>query len=289
MVTRPITVMTRRIGGLVSVVVALCAASVGAPQVLAAPPITPFPGEVALTRAERQHVFDTMRPAERAQLGRRFENGADELVISYSRRLVDVVTVEDGREVPIDVVEPAAAPGSSLTIPDEAVAGSAIKDDLYISMTVSRTRSTAPYEWRFTMYSEWRGLDGMLPKNGAADSMAAAWAGNAYLHSQMGSGRYTCGGNLDEWPSDGAPNTGTAWSFHEFEPGLFKGCPMFWGLIDVRIRQSSLVGRTDNIVYKHYHTWGGLAYDFTFSKTPAIAISPTQEQWSLALFGSYTH
>lgn len=264
-----------------------------APAAVGASPIVPLAGEVFLTQPERRHALDTMRPDERAGLHAAFEaHGADLLVLSYARRLVRVVTQAGGREVPQEIVKARTAPGSGLSIPNEGVAGSATKEDLYISFTVTRSRTTRPYEWRVWTYAEWRDdLSGMNPTNGSADSMALAWAGGAYLHRQTGSGsRYShwpCNEEeLDEWPSDGSPNIGTAWSFHEF--GAW-GCPMHWALADVRIRTDRLVGRTDNLVYKYYHTYSGLEYDFTFSKSPGISISPTKEQWSLALFGTYTH
>ncbi|MGH2380680.1 MAG: hypothetical protein ACRDG7_05610 [Candidatus Limnocylindria bacterium] len=264
-----------------------------APAALAAPPISPLVGETVLTDAERQHALDTMRQNERAALRPAFDLPAsDILVTSYERRLVRIVTTPDGRQHPEEVVKARQLPGSGLRVPNEAVAGSAKKEDLYISLTVTRTRSTRPYEWRVWTYAEWRdGLRGMNPTNASADSMAVAWAGGASLHSQAGSGeRYShwpCADEeLDEWPSDGTPNVGTAWSFHEF--GRW-GCPMHWALADIRIRQDRLIGRTDNLVYRYYHTYGGLDYSLSFSRSPGISISPTKEQWSLALFGAYTH
>ena len=256
-------------------------------------PIAPLVNEAPLTRAERQRALDTMRPDEHAALRGAFgSHGADLFVVAYARRLVRVVTLPDGREAPDEVVAPRSTPGSGLSIPNEAVAGSAGREDLYISLTVTKTRSSRPYEWRIWAYAEWRDdLSGMNPTNSSADSMALAWAGGAYLHTQSGSGRrypnWPCNGEeLDEWPSDGSPNIGTAWSFHEF--GTW-GCPMHWALIETRIRQDGLVGRTDNLVFKYYHTYSGLSYDVTFSKSPGISISPTREQWSVALFGTYTH
>ena len=256
-------------------------------------PIAPLAGEVVLTRLERQHALDTMRPDERAGLRPAFDaHGAGLIVLSYARRLVRIVAGPDGREVPQDIVEPRSIPGSGLSIPSESVAGTATREDLYISLTVARSRSSRPYEWRVWTYAEWRNdLSGMNPTNNSADSMALAWAGGAYVHRQTGSGsRYShwpCSDEeLDEWPSDGSPNIGTAWSFNEF--GAW-GCPMHWALVDVRIRTDRLVGRTDNLVYKYHHTHGGLEYDVSFSKSPGISISPTKEQWSLALFGTYTH
>lgn len=284
---------TRRRPAILASFVLLSAVLPAAPAVLAAPPIPPLVGELALTGAERQHALDTMRPNERAALRPAFgQPQADVLVLSYERTLVRIVTTADGKQRPEEVVKAREIPGSSLRVPNEAVAGYATKDDLYISLTVTRTRSTRPYEWRVWTYAEWRdGLNGMNPTNSSADSMALAWAGNAFLHSQKASGsRYShwpCADEeLDEWPSDGTANVGTAWSFHEF--GRW-GCPMHWALADVRIRQDTLVGRTDNLVYRYYHTYGGLDYSLSFSRSPGISISPTKEQWSLALFGTYTH
>jgi hypothetical protein len=264
-----------------------------APAAVAATPIVALANEAALTQAERQHALDTMRPRERTGLHPVFDaHGSDLLVLSYTRKVVQVVTGPDGREAPEEIAKAEAVPGSGLRVPNEAVAGSASREDLYISLTVTRTRTTQPYEWRVWTYAEWRDdFSGMNPTNSSADSMALAWAGAAYLHSQTGSGKryahWPCNSEeLDEWPSDGMPNIGTAWSFHEFG---WWGCPMHWALIDIRIRQDRLVGRTDNLVYKYYHTYGGLEYDVTFSKSPGISISPTKEQWALALFGTYTH
>ncbi|MGI8998397.1 MAG: hypothetical protein ACR2GO_01645 [Candidatus Limnocylindria bacterium] len=284
---------TRRRPVILALSVFLSAAIPAAPAAFAAPPISPLVGEVALTDAERQHALDTMRPNERAELHRLFGRAeADVLVLSYDRRLVSIVTTPDGKQRPEEVVKAREVPGSSLRVPNESIAGYATKDDLYVSLTVTGTRSTRPYEWRVWTYAEWRdGLMGMNPVNSSADSMALAWAGGASLHSQTARGsRYSqwpCADEeLDEWPSDGTANVGTAWSFHEF--GRW-GCPMHWALADIRIRQDRLVGRTDNLVYRYYHTYGGLDYGLSFSRSPGISISPTKEQWSLALFGSYTH
>lgn len=283
----------RRQPAILALSILLSAGLPAAPAALAVRPISPLVDERVLTGAERQHTLDTMRPNERAALGAAFLKGESEaLVLSYERRLVRIVTTPDGRQLPEEVVEPREIPGSSLRVPNEAVAGFAKKEDLYVSLTVTRTRSTAPYEWRVWTYAEWReGLKGMNPTNSSADSLGLAWAGNAYLHSQAARGsRYShwpCADEeLDEWPSDGTPNIGTAWSFHEF--GRW-GCPMHWALADIRIRQDTLVGRTDNLVYRYYHTYGGLDYSLSFSRSLGISISPTKEQWSLALFGTYTH
>ena len=284
---------TRRRPAILSAAVILSTILPAAPSVLAARPIAPLANEVFLTAAERQHALDTMRPNERAALRAAFGRPEpDGLVLSYTRKLIWVARLPDGRQAPEEIVEPREILGSGLRVPNEAVAGSARKNDLYVSLTVTRTRSSRPYEWRVWTYAEWRdGLQGMNPTNSSSDSMALAWAGGAFLHSQAASGKryahWPCADEaLDEWPSDGAPNVGTAWSFHEF--GAW-GCPMHWALADIRIRQDALVGRTDNLVYKYHHTYGGLTYDLSFSKSPGISISPTQEQWSLALFGTYTH
>ena len=284
---RPLTTLLGAIVALTSMVLA-------APAAVAAERVAPFPDETLLTQAERRLALEGMAPRERAQIGAAFADGARELVVSYTRKRVRIDVLSDGTEVVREVVPSEAAPGSSLSIPNDGVAGSATKEDLYISLTVSKTRSTKPFEWRVWMYSEWRGKDGMHATNSSADAMAAAWSGGAYVHSQVGSGAYIngtldlCKAPLDEWPDDGAANTATAWKFHEWRPGFFA-CPMSWGLIDVRIRTDSLAGRTDNIVYRYFHTFGRLSYDFSFSRTPSIGVTPTEEQWSLALFGTYTH
>lgn len=287
------TMISRRRPLLVGMSILMGALSPVAADVIGAPAMTPLSGETILTQAERRHAIDTMRPNERVALRAVFDgDGTNGVVLSYTRKLVRIVTMPDGRQAAQEIVRAREIPGSGLRVPNEAVAGFAIKEDLYISLTVTRTRSARPYEWRVWAYAEWRDdLTGMIPPNGSADSIALAWAGGAYLHSQTARGdRYShwpCEDEeLDEWPSDGSPNVGTAWSFHEF--GRWS-CPMHWALAEIRIRQDALIGRTDNLVYKYFHTYSGLEYDFTFSKSPSISISPTREQWSLALFGSYTH
>ncbi|MEO7295738.1 MAG: hypothetical protein ABIZ57_06315, partial [Candidatus Limnocylindria bacterium] len=209
---------TRRRPVILALFVLLSAVLPTAQAALAAPPISPLVGEIALTGAERQHALDTMLPNEKAALRTAFGQAEDDvLVLSYERRLMRIVTTPDGKQRPEEIVQAREIPGSSLRVPNEAVAGSARKDDLYVSLTVTRTRNTRPHEWRVWTYAEWRdGLKGMNPTNSSADSMALAWAGNAYLHSQTASGsRYShwpCADEeLDEWPSDGTPNVGTAW------------------------------------------------------------------------------
>jgi hypothetical protein len=266
-----------------------------APRALASALPVPLPAEAVLTDVERHHVLATMRPAERRLVGPLFADDAAGLVLSYTRRLYRIVTSPTGAPRLQELVPVTSAPGSGLRIPTEAVAGSATKEDLYVSFTVVKIRSSAPYEWQVAPYAQWNGPDGMNPTNSSADAFAVAWAGSSmhptYVHRQSGAGQRTsnwpCNSEpLDIWPSDATPNVGTGWSFHEF--GMW-GCPMRWGWADIRLRTDKMVGRTDNLVMKYFHTFGGLTYDLTFSQTPAVTISPTNEQWSLALFATYRH
>lgn len=265
-----------------------------APAVTARPMVIPMPGELFLTDAERSLVARSMTPNERRVIGPLLEDDG-QLVVAYSRRQYRVVVGPDGRPRPEPVGSIRESPASPLSLPSVAVASSVTKPgtDLYISFSVIRTRSSSPYEWQVAPYFEWRGDDGMNRGNSSADSMAVAWAGNdTYLHRQSGSGQqkpgWPCNASpIDIWPSDGTPNAGTAWSFHEW--GYWWGCSAWWGWADIRLRQQGWKARTDNVVYRYYHTYGGLDYSFNFSKTPGITISPTAEQWSLTLFETYRH
>ncbi|MGH2456832.1 MAG: hypothetical protein ACRDHD_11330, partial [Candidatus Limnocylindria bacterium] len=216
------------------------------------------------------------------------------LVVAYTRRAYRVIDMADGGSRPEPVAPDLRVEGSALSLPSEAVASTATKPgtDLYISFTVVRTRSAPPYEWQVFPYSEWRGTDGMHRGNSSAETMAVAWAGGAWVHSQRGGGEqiktWPCSRSpIDVWASDGTPNTGTAWSFHEW--GYWWGCSAWWAFADIRIRENVWLGRTDNLVYKYYHTYGGLEYSFSFSKSPGVIISPTAEQWALTVFESYRH
>lgn len=261
--------------------------------VAARAPVVPMPNEVVLTDAERRLVRDTMTPTERAVVGPRLA-GIDGLVVGYTRRLYRVVPLPGGGSRPEPITTDRQVPGSALVLPEDSVASSATKPgtDLYISFSVVRTRSSSPYEWQVFPYAEWRDWDGIDRNNTSADTLAVAWAGGAYVHSQRGMGTLTdsfpCGrGPIDIWASDGTPNTGTSFSFHE--TGYMWGCRAWWAAADIRIRESSWKNRTDNLVYKYYHTYGGLEYSFSFSKTPGVSITPSREQWALTVFETYRH
>ncbi|HET6380658.1 MAG TPA: hypothetical protein VFH63_06430 [candidate division Zixibacteria bacterium] len=256
-------------------------------------PVVPMPGELVLTDAERRLVRETMTPNERAVVGPLLE-ASDRLLLRYTRRLYRVVPVPGGGNRPELLAADRQVPGSALVLPEEALASTATKagTDLYISFTVVRTRSTPPYEWQVFPYAEWRGWDGINRDNSSADALAVAWAGDAYVHSQKGMGQLTdtwlCGkGPIDIWASDGTPNTGTAFSFHE--TGYLWGCRAWWAAADIRIREDTWQSRTDNLVYKYYHSFGGLEYSFSFSKSPGVSITPTREQWALTVFETYRH
>jgi hypothetical protein len=265
----------------------------GAPVVAARAPVVPMPGETVLSDAERRLARDTMTRREREIVGPLLESG-ESLVVRYTRRLYRIVQLPDGSSRPELVAPDRATPGSALVLPDLEVASSATKPgtDLYISFSVVRTRSSSPYEWQVFPYAEWRGWDGIHRSNSSADTLAVAWAGSAYVHSQRGMGTLTdswlCGkGPIDIWASDGTPNTGTSFSYHE--TGYMWGCRAWWAAADIRIRQDGWRYRTDNLVYKYYHTYGGLDYSFSFSKSPGVSITPTKEQWALTVFATYRH
>ncbi len=279
---------------LLALVLATSATMSLAPAVLAGGPVVPMPGELVLTDAERALVMRTMSRNERRLIAPLLDDRSG-LVVGYTRRHYRIVVGPDGAPRPEPMFPAGGSPASVLSLPARAFASSATKPgtDLYVSLSVIRTRNSSPYEWQVVPYFEWSGLDGMNHGNSSADTMAVAWAGSAtYLHSQRGNGQQTpnwpCNRSpIDIWPSDGTPNVGTAWSFHEW--GYWWGCPAWWGMAEIRLRETSWQGRTDNIVYRYYHTYGGLQYSFGFSRSPGITITPTAEQWSITVFGAYRH
>lgn len=279
---------------LVAFVLSIPTVTLTAPAIMARTPVIPMPGEVFLTDAERRLALTTMSPRERQVIGPRLEDRTG-LVVGYSRRLYRVVELPDGSSRAEPLTSAVEVEGSALSLPSEELASTATKPgtDLYISFSIVRTRSQPPYEWQVAPYFEWRGVDGLNHSNSAADTMAVAWAGSAtYLRSQSGSGQqvatWPCNRSpIDLWPSDGTPGAGTAWSFHEW--GYWWGCWAWWGWADIRLREDAWQGRTDNLVYKYFHTYGGLTYSFSFSKSPGVSITPTAEQWALTVFETYRH
>jgi hypothetical protein len=260
----------------------------------AAPPIIPRPLEPVLSDAERRLAVESMSARERASVGAHLADGAPGLAVSYQRHRYRMLPGLDGTLQPV-AVPSTRAEDSALVLPAEAVADASYATkpgtDLIISLLVVRTRGTSPFEWMVVPYAEWSGIDGMHPSNSAADSLAVAWAGGAYVYRQSGEGQrvrgWPCNGSdLDLWPSDGSPNTGTAWSFHEWG---WWSCPAWWATADIRIRQKTWANRTDNIVFKYFHTYSGREYSISFSRTPSVTMSPTNEQWALVLFGTYAH
>ncbi len=281
---------------LLALMLATSTTHLAAPTVLARSPVIPRPGETVLTDAERRLTLRTMTPAERRVIGPALEDGAEGLAVSYSRRLYRIVELPGGRSRP-ELAAPVsqAAPESGLSLPARELASTASKPgtDLYISFTIIRTRSSSPYEWLVLPYAEWRGIDGMNATNSSADTLGVAWAGSAtYLHSQRGDGEQWRGwpcnqSDIDIWPSDGTPGAGTAWSFHEW--GYWWGCGAWWAEAEIRLRENAWQAKTDNLVFKYFHTYGGLDYSFGFSKSPGVTITPTNEQWALTLFEIYRH
>lgn len=270
-------------------------ALVAASPALAAPPVVPMQRESVLTDAERELALASMSRRERGVMGPWLADGAHGLAVSYIRRQYRIDPGPDGGGQPIESVPAVGEPGSALTLPRPTTASASYTSkpgtDLTISFLVMRTRASSPYEWLVVPYAEWSGLDGMNATNSSADTLAVAWAGDAYLYRQSGSGQRIRGwpcssGALDIWESDGSPNTGTAWSFHEWG---WWSCAAWWASAEIRIRHRHWRNRTDNLVFKYYHTYSGSEYSFSFSRNPGITISPTSQQWALTLFGTYDH
>ncbi len=260
-----------------------------------------MPGEKFLTPAEKLAAVESMRPDELEVLGDVFAEDAPGLVVAYARREVQVVSNEDGTVTlePVGVTA-SGTESSQLSIPSTAMAGGTKPGtSLYASIVVTRTRSSPPYEWELQAYSDWiAGSTGMDAINASEDSMGVAWAGGLYIYSDYSSGKYkTCAGTelpLDIYRSDVTPNVGIGFSFHEWRTsncGPFQPIPgMKYAFAATRIREPSWQSKTSNVVNKYFHTMGGLSYSLGFSASgPSVSISPTSEQWSWAVYASFSH
>ena len=287
---------------LIALVTTLSLTMVMSQTALAAPPSVPMVGEDFLTPAERKAVIQSMTAEERASLGNLFAAEAPGLVVGYVRReFVVSETPDGGRKVdPVGVIRD--SPTGTISIPSHQMAGTTSLTkpgtNLFISLTIVKTRSTSPYEWQVYEYAQWGSQGSWSPAgmdccNNHEDTMAAAWGGGLALYSDWESGKYQsqCVGEpagIDIYKSDIANNVGVAHSFHEWwDP---DNCPMYYGHVDNRIRELTWRNRISNVSMKYFHTWGGYNYTIGFSGTgPQISISPTSSQWSAVLSLSFTH
>jgi hypothetical protein len=288
------------LGALVSVVTAALVFT-AAPTAFASPNVIPMAGETFLTQAERIAAVQTMRPAEFEELGGLFADGTPGLLVAYTRREFNIVTLPDGTRTAEPVGE-LSDPGSALSLSNTAVAGTGGKPgtDLYISITMVRTRSSSPYEWQIHAYADWSGHQfpaGLDAFNSSEDSIGVAWAGGLYLYQDTKGGLYwPCSDGirdgLDIYRSDATPNAGVGYSFHEWNRAVclpHGTAAMDFANTNQYIRETTWKNQTSNSVMKYFHTYGGLSYSLSFSQSPSISISPTSEQWSAAAYTSFSH
>lgn len=287
---------------LIAVVVTLSLTLVATQPLLAAPPVLPMAGELFLTPAERQVALDTMTKEERRAIGHLFAASAPGLLVAYARAEYDVLETPDGGRTVEAVGSPATNPTGNLSIPSHATAASSATGGrsgtaLFISMVITRTRSTSPYEWEVYSYAQWGSNGSYWPAgmdccNNYRDYIGVAWAGGLAIHSDWKNGLYQtwCVGEpgLDIATSKVTANVGLAQGFHEWwDP---DNCPMRYGHTGIRIRESTWKNRISNATSEYIHTWGGHAYSVSFSASgPNVSISPTNETWSAPLYVSFAH
>jgi hypothetical protein len=274
----------RRLAALASVALV----AVGVQSAFASQRVVPQPGELRLTPEERQRAVAGMRPGEKDVLGIEFAD-PNLLVAAYTRRLFALDRHEDGSVTLEPVGINRKAPGSRLDIPSLEAAGPGGYYDLYISVSVSRSRNCCPYEWRITNYFDWRGRNGMHCCNAEPDRVGSSWAGDLYLQADKSSGVYTgTGQSIDIWRSDFTPNEGIGWSFREHLNS--------WGTQYANhghffawIREPKWKGLTANVGMKYFHTTGGTTgFSLSFHNA-SLSISPTSNQVSAAAYASFNH
>lgn len=271
---------------------------------LGAPQVAPMPGERFLTEAERNAALNAMDPSERSEIGDWFRNDQSAgLVVAYARREFSVAEGLDGSVEIMPLGFAPSDPTSGLSIPSHLVATTATKPgtDLTITFTVTRTRTTPPYEWMLHAYASWArktfptGLDAY---NTAEDSIGVAWSDNFYTALQTSGGLYMACPNgsrpgIDIYQSDGVPKVGIGWSWHEWSQFLCKPHTpqaMEYAHGAVYVREDTWKYGTAEAVMKYFHTWSSGSYSLGFGASgPSVSISPTSNQWSLAVGLTFSH
>ena len=269
---------------------------------LAASPVVPMAGEIFLTPAERQAALDGMTREERSSLGHLFTAEAPGLLVAYARAEYEVVVTPEGERTVEPVGFPTTNPTGNLSLPSHAIAASSATGgragtNLFISMAISKTRSTAPYEWEIYSYAQWGSNGSYSPAgmdccNNIRDYIGVAWAGNLALYSDWKNGKYQawCSGEpaLDIVRDKANANVGLSQSFHEWwDP---DNCPMYYGHTGIRIREATWLNRISNVTSEYIHTWASFNYTLGFSASgPNVTISPTTSTWSANSYVSFTH
>lgn len=273
---------------------------VRSPIVLAAPPVVPLPGEDFLTPEERRAALRGMADAERAAIGHLFADDSPELLVAYTRREYSVIEEEDGSHSAVPQGSVVDSPTGRISFPQHLMAaccasGGKSGTALWVSFTVTRTRTSSPHEWKLYGNAQWGRNGSYSPAgmdccNNDDDSIAMAWGNNLALHADSGTGRYQtwCNGepsSLAVSKSDVSANRGVAHSFREWwDP---DNCPMYWASTTSHIRKNTYSNALTNATLKYYHTWSNPNYTISFGSRVSINISPTSGQWSLPLYVTF--
>ena len=198
------------------------------------------------------------------------------VVVSYSRS-VQVVDAVSGAPLGAPTTGSLSAKGQSGSM----IATSTPADQLTLTVAVAFDREAPAYRWDITTYWKWK----TPPTNSPGeDSIAVAWANNLALNSAYGYGYYgNGGGSIPEYQSDVTPNIGVAWSFNERKSCVRFSCYANYGYLLATIKETTAHGDDTNIVAKYFHTYQDISYTIGFQAVPGIYITPTSNQWSLAV------
>jgi hypothetical protein len=225
-----------------------------------------------LSRAERLAALRSMTPQERGLLYERFTSDRY-VVVGYARTVRSFDRVS-GRPV---------GPARTLALGEAApLATSGITN---LSLTISVT-----FEWRSTC-CRWDILNtfdwtGPPPTSGRGkDQIASAWANGAALRTGSAGawGYYTDGSLIAFNLQDVTPNVGFNLEFTECKL-LCAETYAEWGYEMGTIWQTKRQYQATNLVFKYFHTYGGVEYSIAFGIGPSITISPTSKQVSTAVY-----
>jgi hypothetical protein len=238
-------------------------------------------GETYLTDTQVAKILNSVPKDERDAIAPELSN-PDVLPVAYKRTLFALETASDGTEqlVPVETVDADTVALGGMT----AVVDPVTWNGLYATLTVVRdTTYTAGYRWSTQIYFKFTTGDGMHGGNCSEDSVALSWA-----NSELASGNYYQSGTwvyptgtkkpLDIYKSDGTPNQGVGWSFHEWAPD--GGCNYFirlnTGLAKASLTEPTFLGKDTNIVAKYFHTYPSstTSYSLGFPGGGTINISP---------------
>jgi hypothetical protein len=259
-----------------------------------------MPGELVLTKAQQAQALASMSPKERELRAALFAD-PNSIPVAYSQVHVRVDKDASGKMTPT-VVDGGVDYGPNLhlsSLETASTTGSASRYDLTLSLAIVRMSCSGCYQWGINSYANWVGTNptGMNYKNASEDSIAAAWAGGLYIWSDDHTGYYmphrsgAAERAANIYRSDASPNTGIGWSFQEWDQYMAVPDALDWANGAVYVRETSWKNTTDNAVSKYYHTYPlfGTSYSLGYPGGASVTISPTNDQWSIAAYASFSH